>query len=96
MVRHTGEHFIDVEGIPEASVLPFQSSSVQRAEFDAPKANRFTSDNNAALCREILYVTVTEIEIEAIVEPDGATDDVGRESVALVSIHRPILSISAS
>ena len=72
MVRHAGEHFIDVEGIPEASVLPFQSPSVQRAEFDAPKANRFTSDNNAALCQEIFYVTVTEIE--AIVEPGGVTD----------------------
>ena len=35
-------------------------------------------------------------EIEAIVEPDGIADDIGRESVAFVCVHPPILSISAS
>ena len=35
-------------------------------------------------------------EIEAIVEPDGVADDIWWESMAFVSIHSPILSISAS
>jgi hypothetical protein len=34
-------------------------------------------------------------EIEAIIEPDGVADDVWRETMSLVSIHGPILSISA-
>jgi hypothetical protein len=34
-------------------------------------------------------------EVEAIVEPDGVADDIGWEPVALISIHGPILSISA-
>ena len=31
-------------------------------------------------------------EIETIVEPDSVTDDIGRKSVALVSVHPPILA----
>ena len=31
------EDFVDVEGITVASVLPFQSSSVKRTEFDTPE-----------------------------------------------------------
>ena len=34
-------------------------------------------------------------EVEAIVEPDGVADDVGWESVTLISIHEAILAISA-
>ena len=33
------EYFIDVESITVASVLSFQSSGVQSAELDAPKAD---------------------------------------------------------
>ena len=35
-------------------------------------------------------------EIESIVEPDSVTDDVGRESVPLVSVHSPVLPNSVS
>jgi hypothetical protein len=35
-------------------------------------------------------------EVEAIIEPDGVENDVGREPVALASIHPPILAISSS
>jgi hypothetical protein len=33
--------------------------------------------------------------IEAIVQPDGAGNNVRRESVAFICVHRPILAISA-
>jgi hypothetical protein len=33
-------------------------------------------------------------EVEAIVEPNGVTNDVRRESVAFIGIHPPILSTS--
>jgi hypothetical protein len=31
-------------------------------------------------------------QIEAIVKPDGVGNDIGRESVAFVCVHSPILS----
>jgi hypothetical protein len=35
-------------------------------------------------------------QIEAIVEPNGVTDDIGWEAVAFVGTHAPILAISTS
>ncbi|MFT4520445.1 MAG: hypothetical protein ACI9JM_002848 [Halioglobus sp.] len=53
MVRHTGEDFINVEGVAEASVLSFQPPGIQRTELDAPKANRFAANTNAPFGLEI-------------------------------------------
>ena len=39
MVRHTGEDFIDVEGVAESSVLSLQAAGVDRTELDAPQAD---------------------------------------------------------
>jgi hypothetical protein len=33
-------------------------------------------------------------QVETIVEPDGIGDDVGRESVAFIRIHSPILPVT--
>ena len=93
MVRHTGEDFIDVEGITVASVLSFESASVYRAEFDTPEADRFAADGDASLGQKIFNIPVTEIESE--VEPDSITDDVGWETVTPISLHSPILAIWA-
>ena len=49
MVRHTGEDFIDVEGIAVASVLSLQPSSVYSSEFDTPEADGFAADCDASL-----------------------------------------------
>ena len=48
MVRHTGEYFIDVEGIAVTPVLPLQSSGIERAELDAPETDCFTADGDAS------------------------------------------------
>jgi hypothetical protein len=37
---------------------------------------------------------IAAAQIEAIIEPDGVADDIGRESMALVCIHTSILSRS--
>jgi hypothetical protein len=37
MVRHTGEDFIDEEGVMVASMLSFQSARIDRAKLDAYK-----------------------------------------------------------
>ena len=58
-----------------------------------PEADRFASDSDSSLSQEIFNIAVAQVE--AVVEPDCITDDIGWESVALVSIHAPILAISA-
>jgi hypothetical protein len=39
---------------------------------------------------------MAEVEVETIVESDGVSDDIGRESMAPMSIHLLILPISAT
>ena len=94
MVRHTGEDFIDVEGIAEAAVPPFQSACINGSELDTPEAYRFSGYSDASFGEQIFNIAMAEVE--TIVEPDSVADDVRWESVALVSIHAPILSISGS
>ena len=84
------EDFIDVESVTVTTMFSFQSPSVQSAEFDAPEADRLSSDDDASLGEEIFDIPVAQIE--TIVEPDSVRDDIGRESVAFVGIHGPILS----
>ena len=89
MARHTGEYFIDVEGIAVASVLSLQAKGVDYAELDAPKADRFATDDDASLSQEILDISMAEVK--AIVEPDSIGDDIWWKSVALVCVHSLIL-----
>ena len=41
------------------------------------------------------YFDITVTEIDSMVQPDRVTDDIGWESMALVSTHGPIPAISA-
>jgi hypothetical protein len=88
------ENFINVESIAVASVLSLQSACVNGTELDAPKADRFAGDRDAAFCQQVFDISMAQIE--AIVEPDSVGDDVGRESVSFVCIHTPILPNSSS
>jgi hypothetical protein len=87
------EDFIDEKGITVASMLSLQSSSVYGSEFDAPEPDRFATDDNSSFSQQIFDVSMAEIK--SIVEPDGITDDIWGESMTLVYIHPPILSILA-
>jgi hypothetical protein len=58
LVRHTGEDFIDVEGIAVAWVFSVQSSSIETAKFDTPKADRFAAHGDATFSEEILDIPV--------------------------------------
>nr|WP_279244836.1 hypothetical protein [Candidatus Litorirhabdus singularis] len=58
MVRHTGEDFVDVEGIAIASVLLFQSPGVHCTELDAPEADCFAAYCDATLCEQIFNIAV--------------------------------------
>ena len=83
------EDFIDVEGVAIATVTTFQAAGINGSKFDAPQADRFSGDSYASFSQEIFDIPMTEIE--TVVEPDGITDDIGRESVPFIRVHGPIL-----
>ena len=43
------EYFVEEESVTAASVLSLQSAGVQSAKFVTPKADCFTTDDNASL-----------------------------------------------
>jgi len=87
------EDFIDVEGVAVSTMLSFQAACINGSEFVAPEPDRFAADIDASFSEKIFNVSVAETE--SIVEPDCVGDDVRRKSVAFISIHEPILAISA-
>jgi len=89
-VVYLDEDFVNVEGIAVASMLSFQTASIDYSKFDAPQPDGFTADGDASLSEQIFDVSVAEIEV--IAEPDGVTDNIGCESVAFISIHRLIVT----
>jgi hypothetical protein len=93
LVRHTGEDFINVERIAVASVFPLQPSGVYSSEFDTPKSDCFSTDGDASFGEEVFDISMTEVEPE--IEPDSIADDIRRESMASICIHRPILAVTA-
>ena len=93
MVRHTGEDFIDIEGVAVASVFSLQSAGINSSKLDAPEPDRFAADIDASFSKKIFNVSVAEVE--SIIEPDGVGDDIGWESVTLIRIHPAILAIWA-
>jgi hypothetical protein len=88
------EDFIDVKGITVSSVFSLHSAGINGTEFYAPEPDSFVADYDASFGERVLDVSMAQVV--ALVEPDGIGEDIGRESVALVSIHELILAISAS
>ena len=56
-----------------------------------PYSDRFASNDNSALSQQIFNISVAQIE--AIIKPDSVGDNIWRESVAFIGIHRLILAI---
>ena len=84
------EDLVNVEGIAVASVLPFQAAGINGAKLDAPEPDGFAANGDTAFRQQVFNISVAQIE--AIVEPDGVTDDIGWESMTLISIQGSILS----
>ena len=85
------EDFIDVERVAIAWVLALPSTGINSTEFYTSEAYRFSGYSDTSLGQEIFNIPVAQIE--AIAEPDGVADDVRRDSMSLVCIEHPILSI---
>jgi len=83
------EDLVDEESIAIALMATLQTPGVFRPKLDAPEADGFVTDCDAAFSEQIFNISVTQVE--AIVNPDSLTDDVGWESVVFVRIHPEII-----
>jgi hypothetical protein len=76
------QQFVEVPFIAASNSSSTQPSREERPEHCAPLADRLVADDDAALSEQILHVA--ETEVKAKVEPDGVSDDLGREAVAAI------------
>src|SRR2546427_10453371 len=79
------EQFVQVPGVAQASLPVPQDTGVLRTEPPTPLPNRLVGYGDAPLSEEIFGIA--EAQTEPVVEPDGVTDDLRRESVAVVAGH---------
>jgi hypothetical protein len=86
------EDFINEDGVTITTMLTLQAVGINRSEFDTPQTDGFVGDCDAALSKKILNITMAQVK--SVVEPNGITDDIGREPVTFVGIHPSILAIS--
>jgi hypothetical protein len=70
---------INVERVAVASMLSLQTPGILGAELDTPEADGFIAECDAAFGQQTSDIAVVEVEVEAIVEPDCVTDDIGRD-----------------
>ena len=83
--------------IAQPTLSPLEPTSILRAEFQTPLPDALVGDNDPPLCQEIF--DISEAQAEAVIEPDGVTDDFGRETVSAVvggmPVHLPSLAVPA-
>jgi hypothetical protein len=80
--------------VPNVSQLPLSAPEppgVAWAELPTPLPDGLVGDDDSSLRQELL--NVSEAQAEAVVQPDGVTDDLRRKSVSAVAasigIHQP-------
>jgi len=74
MVRHSGQDFINVKGIPVTQVLTFRATDEEGSEFCTPEADGFATYGDMPFSEEILNISMTEVE--ALVQPDCIGNDI--------------------
>lgn len=85
--------FIDGENVSISTMALSQSPCIFGTKLDAPEPDRFVADDDTSLSKQILDISVAQIE--AIVEPEYIGKNIWKKPVALVSIRPPILPTSA-
>ena len=76
------EHFIKVPPVARARRSSSQVVSIGLAKLEAPFSDGFVSENHAAH-RQYLF-NIAEAQGEAEVQPNGMTDGLGTEAMAMV------------
>ena len=88
------KEFVQVPRVAQAASPAPQPPSVVEPERLTPLPNRFIRHGDTPFGEEIF--NISETQAEAMVEPDGVTDDLGRKAVSVVAEsrgrHRPTLS----
>jgi hypothetical protein len=92
------EELIQVSRISQATLSPFEATSILGTELPTPLPDGLVRDHDPSLYQKIL--DVSEAQAEAVVEPDGVADDLRRESVSSVAdrivLHRASLPATGS
>jgi hypothetical protein len=76
------EHLIQVPLIARARPAPLERVGERPAEAPAPGADALVAHDDAALGQDQL--DLAQAQAEAVVEPHGVADDLGRETEAAV------------
>ena len=77
------EQLIEMPRVSEAPAPVPEPSGIRAAERATPPSDRLIGDRDAPLREEVLHIT--KAEAKAKVQPDGVSDDVGWESIAVVA-----------
>jgi len=92
------EEFVQIPGVAHPAPASPQGPGILRSERLTPAPNRLVGDRDSPLSQQILGVA--ETATEPVVQPDGVTDDFGRESISVIAgklvRHRPTLPPAAS
>jgi hypothetical protein len=87
------EDLIDVPSVPKSALPTLEGSAVAGPELQTPAPNGLVGDDDASFGEEVL--DIPEAQRKPVVEPHGVADDLGWESVAVISgfafAHRRIV-----
>ena len=88
------EDLVQMPVVAESALAPLQFPDILCAKLLTPQPNGFIGYEDAAFRQKIL--DVSEAQAETMVGPDPITDDLGRETVTVITgsgaFHRRILS----
>ena len=76
------EKLVQIPRIAHSGASAPERPRVDGTKPPTPLSDGFVGDGDAALGEQILHIA--EAEAEAVIQPDGVTDDFGRESIAVV------------
>ena len=87
------EDLVQVPSVAQPALSTLEPASVCRTEREAPQPDRFVGHREAALGQEIF--DIAKAHTEAVIQPDGVTDDLGGKAVSAVA-WRVALSLTKS
>ena len=82
------EDFVQKPRITESTLSSLQALGVVRTELCAPLPNGFVRHGDSSFGKQIF--DISEAHAESMVEPDGMTNDLGRESMSAVAVFHLI------
>ncbi len=85
------EHFVHVPDVAESTLSSPQSAGIRWPKLAAPGSNGFVGYGDATLREKVL--DISKAQSEAMVQPDGMTDDLGWKTVTSIRrFHRSIVA----